>query len=94
MPSASVSCSAIGPVEVSEEGGKLLAVLFPHLSGLRMHQVEDTADAVVISVSSVASPARCPRCGAASSRVHGGYWRFVADGATGVRPVLSWDLPG
>jgi transposase len=84
MPPATSSCSAVGPVEVSEEGEKLLALLFPHLSGLRVHQVDDTGDAVVISASS----ARCPRCGSASSRVHGGYWRLVADGAAGGRPVL------
>jgi transposase len=88
MPPATSSCSAVGPVEVSEEGEKLLALLFPHLSGLRVHQVDDTGDAVVISASSAASSARCPRCGSASSRVHGGYWRLVADGAAGGRPVL------
>jgi transposase len=32
--------------------------------------------------------ARCPACGAVSSRVHGGYARVVADGAAGGRPVL------
>ena len=75
-------------LEVSEEGGKLLALLFPQLAGLEVHQVEDTGDAVVISASCVASPGRCPACGTTSARVHGGYSRSVADGAAGGRPVL------
>jgi len=33
-------------------------------------------------------PACCPRCRQESARVHGGYWRTVADGAAGGRPVL------
>jgi transposase len=75
-------------LEVSEEGGKLLALLFPQLAGLEVHQVEDTGDAVVISASRIASPERCPACGTTSARVHGGYSRTVADGAAGGRPVL------
>ena len=63
-------------------------MLFPHLRGLRVGQVEDTGDAVVIRASCRAAQARCPRCGAVSSRVHGGYARMVADGAAGGRPVL------
>jgi len=75
-------------LDVSEEGGKLLALLFPQLAGLRVHRVEDTGDAVVISASCIASPERCPACGSFSARVHGGYSRTVADGAAGGRPVL------
>ena len=63
-------------------------MLFPHLRGLRVGQVEDTGDAVVIRASCRAAQARCPLCGAVSSRVHGGYARVVADGAAGGRPVL------
>ena len=63
-------------------------MLFPHLRGLQSAQVEDTGDAVVIRASSRAAQARCPLCGAVSSRVHGGYGRVVADGAAGGRPVL------
>jgi transposase len=66
----------------------LLTVLFPHLAGLRLHRVEDTGAAVVISASSRAGQACCPRCGTPSSRVHGGYARTVADGAAGGRPLL------
>jgi len=74
--------------EVSELGESLLTVLFPHLAGLRLYRVEDTGDAVVISASSRAAQACCPRCGTPSSRVHGGYARTVADGAAGGRPLL------
>src|ERR1700735_2619300 len=74
--------------DVSEQGERLLAVLFPHLAGLRLHRVEDRGDAVVISASSRAAAACCPRCGQQSARVHGGYGRVVADGAAGGRPLL------
>src|SRR5438105_14140495 len=74
--------------DVSELGESLLTVLFPHLAGLRVHRVEDTGDAVVISASSRAAAACCPRCGRASARVRGGYARMIADGAAGGRPVL------
>jgi transposase len=74
--------------DVSEQGESLLTALFPHLAGLCVARVEDRGDAVVISASSRAATACCPRCGQASSRVHGGYTRMVADGAAGGRPVL------
>jgi transposase len=74
--------------DVCEQGQALLAVLFPHLAGLRVHRVEDTGDAVMIAASCRAEAACCPRCGQESARVHGGYTRVVADGAAGGRPVL------
>jgi transposase len=74
--------------DVSEQGQALLAVLFPHLAGLRVHRVEDAGDAVMIAASCQAGSACCPRCGRESARVHGGYARTVADGAAGGRPVL------
>jgi transposase len=80
--------AAVRVLDVSEEGGKLLALLFPQLAGLEVHRVEDTGDAVVISCSCAASPGCCPACGSVSARVHGGYSRTVADGAAGGRPVL------
>ena len=75
-------------LKVSGQGEELLFMLFPHLRGLRAVQVEDTGDAVVIRASCRAAQARCPLCGAVSSRVHGGYARVVADGAASGRPVL------
>jgi transposase len=83
------SPAAAGRVlEVSGQGEELLFMLFPHLGGLRVDQVEDTGDAVVIRACCRAARARCPACGAMSSRVHAGYARVLADGAAGGRPVL------
>ena len=88
MPSAGAAASGGHVLEVSGQGEELLFMLFPHLRGLRVGQVEDTGDTVVIRACCRAPQARCPACGAASSRVHGGYARVVADGAAGGRPVL------
>lgn len=83
------ACSpAAAVLNVSEEGQKLLVLLFPQLAGLRVHRIEDTGDAVLISASCTASSGCCPACGSVSARVHGGYSRTVADGAAGGRPVL------
>jgi len=59
--------------DVGEQGQALLAVLFPHLAGLRVHRVEDAGEAVVVVASCRADSACCPRCGQESARVHGGY---------------------
>jgi Transposase/zinc-finger of transposase IS204/IS1001/IS1096/IS1165 len=88
MPPAGSASTACRVWEVSGQGEGLLALLFPHLAGLRVDRVEDTGDAVVISALCRAASACCPRCGQESSRVHGGYSRVVADGAAGGRPVL------
>src|SRR5258708_7607517 len=88
MPSAGTAAPAGRVLEVSGQGEELLFMLFPHLRGLRVGQVEDTGDAMVIRASCRAAQARCPLCGAVSSRVHGGDARGVADGAAGGRPVL------
>jgi transposase len=88
MPPAGAATAAVRVWEVSDQGDDLLAMLFPHLAGLRVHRVEDTGDAVVISASCRVRSARCPRCGQQSSQVHGGYSRLVADGSAGGRPVL------
>src|ERR1035437_8341119 len=88
LQSAMPSAAAGRVLEVSGQGEELLFMLFPHLRGLRVGQVEDTGGAVVSGASCRAAQARCPLCGAVSSRVHGGYGRVVADGAAGGRPVL------
>jgi transposase len=88
LPAGPGSCAARVVWDVSGQGQALLAVLFPHLAGLRVHRVEDTGDAVMIVASCRAEAACCPRCGQESARVHGGYARMVADGAAGGRPVL------
>jgi transposase len=86
MPVRSPAAACV--LDVSEEGQKLLVLLFPQLAGLRVHRVEDTGDAVAISASCRVSSGCCPACGSVSARVHGGYSRTVADGAAGGRPVL------
>ena len=88
MPPIPSSPAAVRVLDVSEEGQKLLVLLFPQLAGLKVYRIEDTGDAVVISAWCVPSPERCPACGSPSARVHGGYSRTVADGAAGGRPVL------
>ena len=86
MPPAGTA-TATGTCEIPGQEA-LVAMLFPHLTRLRMHRVADAGEAVVISASCRAESACCPRCGQESSRVHGGYSRVVADGAAGGRPVL------
>jgi transposase len=88
LPAGPASPAARVVWDVGEQGQVLLAVLFPHLAGLRVHRVEDAGDAVMIIASCRAEAACCPRCGQESARVHGGYARMVADGAAGGRPVL------
>ena len=88
LPAGPASAAARVVWDVSEQGQALLAALFPHLAGLRVHRVEDIGDAVMIVASCRADSACCPRCGQESARVHGGYARMVADGAAGGRPVL------
>ena len=88
LPAGPASPAARVVWDVGEQGQALLAVLFPHLAGLRVHRVEDAGDAVMIVASCRAEAACCPRCGQESARVHGGYARMVADGAAGGRPVL------
>ena len=88
MPPAGAASAPRLVWEVSEQGESLLAALFPHLAGLRVHRVEDIGHAVLISASCRAGEACCPRCGSPSARVHGGYSRMMADGAVGGRPVL------
>lgn len=83
-----VSPSAVRGLDVSEEGQKLLVLLFPQLEALRVHRMEDTGDAVVIFASCTACSGCCPACGSVSARVHGGYSRTVADGAAAGRPIL------
>lgn len=49
MPAQSAMTPACSPaaavLNVSEEGQKLLVLLFPQLKGLRVHRIEDTGDA-------------------------------------------------
>ncbi len=87
MTPACSPADALG-LDISEEGQRLLELLFPQLTDLQVHRVEDTGNAVAIYASCMASSACCPACGSTSARVHGGYSRTVADGAAGGRPLL------
>src|SRR5450631_3025273 len=59
MPSSEAVTVAGRVLEVSGQGEELLFMLFPHLRGLRIGQVEDTGDTVVIRASCRAAQARC-----------------------------------
>jgi len=63
-------------------------LLFPHLRGLYVEQIQPDGSGVVMQARSRAAGAACPACGAWSSRVHSGYVRTVADGPAGQRPVV------
>ena len=75
------------PVAVSG-ARELCELLFPHLRGLCVEQVQPAGDGVVMQARSRAAGAACPACGAWSSRVHSGYVRTVADGPSGGHPVV------
>lgn len=67
---------------------ELCELLFPHLRGLYVEQVQPAGTGVVMQARSRAAGAACPGCRAWSSRVHSGYVRTVADGPAGRRPVV------
>jgi hypothetical protein len=69
MPPARATAAADRAWNVSEQDEGPLALFFPHLAGLRVGQVADTGDAVVISASCRAESACCPECGTESSQV-------------------------
>jgi transposase len=68
-------------------GEWVLLAFAPHLAGLRIEQVADEGDGVRLVASSRAVSACCSLCGFASSRVHAGYQRTIADLPAGGRPV-------
>jgi transposase len=65
----------------------LLVVLFPHLAGLDLAQVEDLGDGVRITARTRTAQLPCRGCGAVSAQVHDRYRRRLADLACGGRPV-------
>ena len=77
LPAGPVGSAVRVVWDVSEQGQALLAVLFPHLAGLRVHKVEDTGDAVVIAASCQAGDSVLP---AVWSGVGAGAWRVCAHG--------------
>jgi len=56
-----------------------LKQLFPHLAGLRVDDVTTDNQGITLTVHATRRSARCPVCGHRSTRVHGHYWRSLAD---------------
>ncbi len=73
--------------ELSGGEAGLLVVLFPHLAGLDLVQVEDLGAGVRITARTRTVLAACRGCGVVSARVHDRYRRRLADLACGGRPV-------
>jgi transposase len=84
LPPATAGHSPVAGAGVHE----LCELLFPHLAGLWVEQVQPAGSGVVMQARSRAAGAACPACGVWSSRVHSGYARTVADGPAGGRPVV------
>jgi transposase len=62
-------------------------VLLPHLASVVVEQVEQTAAGLLITASSSATEAECPRCGTSSTRVHSRYRRMLIDAPAGGQRV-------
>ncbi len=56
-----------------------LTQLFPHLVGLRLDDLTNDDRGIVLTLHATRRTARCPICGRRSARVHGRYWRSLAD---------------
>ena len=56
-----------------------LTHLFPHLVGLRLDDLTHDDRGIVLTLHAIRRSARCPLCGRRSVRVHGRYWRLLAD---------------
>jgi transposase len=56
-----------------------LTQLFPHLVGLRLDDLTHHEREIVLTLHATRRTARCPLCGRRSARVHGRYWRSLAD---------------
>lgn len=65
-----------------------LDVLFPHLNGLVVEQIDRTATAVLVWARVKARDGVCCSCGGRSRRVHSRYDRRLADGSTAGQPVV------
>jgi hypothetical protein len=73
--------------ELSAEEARLTYLLFPHLGGLNLDQVEDRGDLVRLVARTRTSPVTCPECGGPAPRVHHRYWRRLQDLSCCGRPV-------
>ena len=73
--------------ELSAEEARLPYLLFAHLGGLELDQVEDRGDLVRLVARTRTSPVTCLECGEPATRVHDRYWRRVQDLSCCGRPV-------
>jgi transposase len=67
---------------------ELLAVLFPHLSGLRITNVLAKGPTVRVHAESSSVAARCPDCSTVSRRVHSRYERRLLDAPVAGRETV------
>ncbi|MFI9848732.1 ISL3 family transposase, partial [Nonomuraea sp. NPDC051941] len=65
----------------------LLQMLFPHLAGLVLSEVEDLGDSVKIVARTGPEPRECHGCGRSAVRVHDRYRRRLRDLSCAGRPV-------
>jgi transposase len=65
----------------------LIELVFPHLAGISVEQIETEGGAVRISARSRSDGATCPDCSTVSAAVHSRYQRRLADLPVGGRPV-------
>lgn len=71
----------------------LLAIVFPHLSAVRVEKVARTGGSVALHVRPTSPTAACPCCGTDSSRVHSRYPRTVSDmTVSGQETVLRLEM--
>ncbi|MFI6362129.1 transposase family protein [Nocardia sp. NPDC050630] len=63
------------------------ALLFPHLSGVRIDGVDADGGTIRLDTQIAAESATCPDCGGVSDRVRSRYRRQIADHSIGRRAV-------
>ena len=77
-----------GDVCLSCPGAVELGILFPHLAGVAVDEVLVESGRLCVWARARAGEAACPKCGAASARVHSRYSRRLSDLAAGGRRVV------
>jgi len=65
----------------------IVKAVFPQVAGTRVRDVAVRDGIVRITAVTVCESASCPRCGACSSQLHGGYERRLRDLPVGGHPV-------
>ncbi|MFI6360054.1 transposase family protein [Streptomyces sp. NPDC050743] len=77
-----------GPARCRWCGSRSLEALLPHLAGVVVEFVQQSATEIVLHAHARAAGAACPHCSRPSGRVHGRYVRRLADAAIGGRAVV------